>query len=192
MGVRGTNKIINNLTMTSLTNRNQVVGANIPPMMVDFIEGDLSKIFNGKTEIGFSQIDAFAYNPRSKELIVSNRYDSSHSQSIEDFGSDEVNDYILGYINFPGSTDNMPAGWMPEMMKERTISLRIDGAFTDKNSYDRVHKTLDLLEQNGAPSDYKIVILFGGNTSDTGFFLDNMEATTIRYDNLKNRRLVDY
>jgi hypothetical protein len=76
-------------------------------------------------------------------------------------------------------------------MEEKTISLRYEGSFYDKDDYNRVKSTLDLLVKYGAPLEYRVIVLFGETRRGGGGFMDeHPNGTTIRYDNLGNRELL--
>jgi hypothetical protein len=163
----------------------------LPEILENTVDGDVEKLFDGKTRVGFNEVDSFAFNPRTGELLPCSRFACTHEEIIEEFGEEDSSKYVLGFINFPGTSRDIPPGWMTEMVKERTISLRYEGSFYDKDDYRRVKDTLDLLVKYGAPLDYKVIILFGESRPSRGGFLDDRpNGTTIRYENLENRKLL--
>ena len=191
MGTKNKIKNVNNIVASKSSFSEKISEGWFPGMMEDFIDGDKDNLFNGKTLIGFSPIDSFCFNPKTGETLVANRFDNTHYEVIEENGESAIEDYILGYINFPGTLGDLPSGWMTEMMQERTISLRYEGSFESNDDYKRVMRTLNFLKKHAAPLDYKVIILFGESQRGRGGFLnDRPNGTIIKYNNLKDLEVI--
>ena len=191
MGVSGKTRTVSSVVSSSAELSRRLKNGYFPGMMEFFIDGDLNQLFNGKTKIGFSVIDSFCFNPRTGELLVASRYEATHEETIKQYGESDPKEYVLGYINFPGSSRDIPLGWMTDMMKDRTISVRYEGSFMNKDDYNHVQRALNLIENYGAPKDYPVLVLFGESKSGRGGFLDDRpEGTKLKYNNIHDRELV--
>lgn len=185
------NNVINNLAPINATTANKKKLGFVSGVVSIFLNCPVS-LFDASTTFMGSQVDEFAYNVKTGEILVGNRYKNSHTQLINIYGTDkDTYNYILGYINHPGTSAGLPAGWMTDMTAEKTISLRLDGSFHSNSDYNKVHRLLDILANNGAPADYGITVLFGENTPGTlGFLNDTPYGKTIHYNNIVKRDAV--
>lgn len=183
MGVQSRN--MNNI---STTRKNSPLAEN----MSMFIDGDTDKLFSGDALIGFDVIDSFCWEPISGELLVANRFQNTHYQTIREFGNEkDVKKYLLGYINFPGTAKDIPSGWMTEMVREKTIAIRTEGSVNNNNDYRRIQKIFNILKEQGAPLDWTVYVLFGESSASRGGFLnDNPKGKLLTYNNLDELELL--